>query len=405
MKSSERPVIGNLSNLKVVNAGSVIAGPFLCELLAEQGADVIEVESTRVPDMYRMYAPDAFSVDRRNQRFMTLNIPTSEGHEVLFDLCRWGDLLVEVSKGGTWEKWGLTDEVLWRANPKLVIVHISGFGQNGDPKYVRRASFDSIGQAFSGFMAVNGMPEPDPPYGVKPFTADFITGLMGAWAALAAVIGARESGVGESIDVSQFESMARIQGATMADGLNRGVQPPRIGNLDLVGACKGSQRCKDGWIWISVGGFGPVKKMVEFFGLQDDPDFEGVYQSITRDHPERARKFNEKLEPWCAAHTIEEVDGVMSQMGVACSPIMTYDRILENSHWQARQDVVEWDDPLAGKRVRGIGMLPKFKNRPSELIRGGEPYDYDTRDILDDLGYDEASIDELYEKGVLKAGQ
>ena len=141
MKSSDRPKFGNLQNLKVLNAGAVIAAPFVCELFAEQGADVIELESTVAPDMYRMYG-DAWSVDRRNQRMITLNIPSPEGKEILLQMVKWADVLVESSKGGTWEKWGLTDEVLWEANPALVILHISGFGNWGDPDYVRKASFD-----------------------------------------------------------------------------------------------------------------------------------------------------------------------------------------------------------------------------------------------------------------------
>ena len=105
MKSSDRPKFGNLQNLKVLNAGAVIAAPFVCELFAEQGADVIELESTVAPDMYRMYG-DAWSVDRRNQRMMTLNIPSPEGKEILLQMVKWADVLVESSKGGTWEKWG-----------------------------------------------------------------------------------------------------------------------------------------------------------------------------------------------------------------------------------------------------------------------------------------------------------
>ena len=135
MKAADMPKFGNLQSLKVINAASVIAGPFVCGLFAEQGADVIELESVIAPDMYRMYG-DAWSAERRNQRMMTLNIPTDEGKEVLFRLVKDADVLVESSKGGTWKKWGITDEVLWEHNPALVILHISGFGQTGDPTYV-----------------------------------------------------------------------------------------------------------------------------------------------------------------------------------------------------------------------------------------------------------------------------
>jgi L-carnitine CoA-transferase len=395
---------GNLQNLKVINASSVVAGPFLCELFAEQGADVIQVESTKVPDMYRLW-PQSWSMERRNQRSMTLNIPTPEGREVLFTLLKDADVLVESSRGGTWESWGLTDEVLWEVKPDLVIVHISGFGLSGDPTYLRRASFDSIGQAFSGYMSINGFPDPLPPYVTKPYTGDFVTGLMGAWSALAAVIRARETGKGESLDVAQFESLVRLQASYLTDGLNKGLQAPRMGNLDTVGACKGTQPCKDGWIFIAVGGAKPVRNMIEFFGLGDDPDFEGTIQSITRNFPERARKFTEKLDAYCEAHTVAEVEETLGAMGVALSPIMTYDMMLDNSHYQQRGVFEEWEDIQTGETLTGAAPIPRFKNNPSRTVRGGAPYDYDTTDVLREHGYTPEQIDALYAAGILNRGK
>lgn len=401
MKEKEMPKFGNLSGLKVINAASVVAGPFACALFAEQGAHVIQVESTLVPDMYRMY-DEAWSVERRNQRNIAVNIPTPEGKEIILKLVKDADILVESSKGGTWAKWGLTDEVLWEANPALVIVHVSGFGQTGDPDYVGRPSFDSIGQAFSGFMSINGMPDPAPPYATKPFTADYITGLFAAWAALAAVIKARETGKGESVDVAQYECMARIQGSYLSDGVNRGIQHPRMGNLDAVGACKGTQICKDGWVFIAVGGAGPVRNLINFLGLGDDPDFQGIIQSITRDKPERARKFNERLEAYCASHTVAEVAETMAQLKVPCSPIMTYQMMLEHPHYKARETIIEWYDEITEKNIKGVNMIPKFKNRPSTLVRGGPKYAADTVDIMHEIGYSDSEIAELAEKGIIK---
>jgi L-carnitine CoA-transferase len=400
MKSTERPIFGNLQNLKVINAASVVAGPFVCELFAEQGADVIQVESVLVKDMYRMYQ-EAWSVERRNQRTISLNIPDPEGRKILLRMVKWADILVESSKGGTWEKWGLTDEVLWEANPALVIVHISGFGQSGDPEYVNRPSFDSIGQAFSGFMSINGMPDPAPPYVTKPFTGDYITGLFGAWAALAGVIRARETGKGESIDVAQYEALARIQGSYLSDGLNRGIQYPRMGNLDAVGACKGTQWCKDGWIFIAVGGAGPVRNLINFLGLGDDPDFEGVIQSITRDKPERARKFNERLEAYCASHTVAEVDETMAKLKVPCSPIMTYQMMLEHPHYKARETITEWYDEITEQTIKGVNLVPKFKNNPGQIVRGGPKYAADTLDVLREFGYSEEEIEGFHAKGII----
>jgi L-carnitine CoA-transferase len=402
MKDTDGQPFGTLQNLKVINASSVVAGPFLCELFAEQGADVIQIESPKVSDMYRLW-PQSWSMERRNQRAMVLDIPSPEGREVLFRLIADADLLVESGRGGTWQKWGLTDEVLWEHNPRLVIVHVSGFGQTGDPAYLRRASFDSIGQAFSGYMAINGFPDPLPPYVTKPYLGDFVTGLFGAWAALAGVIRARETGEGESIDLAQFESLVRIQASYLTDGLNKGVQAPRMGNLDTVGACQGTQPCTDGWVFVAVGGAGAVRGMVELFGLADDPDFQGPIQSITRDKPERARKFTEKLDAFCAERTVAEVEAALAPLGVAVSPIMDYRRMQEHSHYRARGVFESWTDLQTGDEVTGAAPVPRFARHPSKTVRGGAPYGHDTADVLTEHGFTTAEVAALQAKGVLGA--
>ncbi len=400
MKDSDGMGFGNLQGLKVINAAAVVAGPFMCELFAEQGADVIQLEHPRIPDMYRIW-PQSWSTERRNQRSMSLDIPSAEGRKVLFRLIEDADILVESSRGGTWARWGLTDEVLWEVNPRLVVVHISGFGLTGDPAYLQRASFDSIGQAFSGYLAINGFPDPLPPYVTKPYTGDFVTGLFGAWSALAATLRARETGCGESIDLAQFETLVRLQASYLTDGLNKGVQAPRMGNLDTVGACNGTERCSDGWIFIAVGGATGIRNMVELFGLGDDPDFEGVIQSITRDKPERARKFTARLEAFCAERTVAEVEAALAPLGVALSPIMTYAMMLENSHYQQRGVFEQWEDLQTGTTVTGPAPVPRFANNPSKTVRGGAPYGHDTVDVLTEHGFTEQDIAVLRESGTI----
>lgn len=113
MKSCDIPEFGNLRGLKVISSSSVIAGPFICAMFAEQGADVIQIESPKIGDMLRKLGDEFWSAERRNQRMMTLDIPSTEGREVLFRMVKDAHILVESSKGGTWKKWGITDEVLW----------------------------------------------------------------------------------------------------------------------------------------------------------------------------------------------------------------------------------------------------------------------------------------------------
>ena len=402
MKSSEIPKFGNLQGVKVLSTGLSLAGPFTASLFAEQGADVIPVESTNSKDMLRMFG-DLWSVEHRNQRAITLNIPSPEGREVLSRLLETCDILIESSKGGTWEKWGLTDEVLWGINPKLVIAHVSGFGQSGDPAYVKRGSFDPIGQAFSGFMAINGEPDPAPPYAVKPFTCDYITALFTTWAVLAALIRARETDVGESIDTAQYESMARIQGNFLTEGLNNGIQAPRMGNKDLVSVLENVQKCKDGnWVMLAIGGTGVFKRFEILLGLGDDPDFAEAHSVIFRTDGARAEKIVKATAEFCQSHTAEEVDKILNAHQIPCSMIMTYEMMLENSQYKARNTIVEWHDLDDDHVVKSVGPIPKFKNNPSQIFRSGPSYGMDNEDVLSELGFSDDEIKMFYEREIIK---
>jgi len=154
-QTKEVPGNGPLAGVKVLSTGSVVASPYSSMLFAEAGATVIHAESTSVPDTCRAIKY-AWNQEHRNELGLALNIPTPEGQEVFLKLIKWADIWFESSKGGTYEKWGLSDDVLHEVNPKLVIVHVCGFGQEGDPVYVSRASYDAIGQAFGGYMYING---------------------------------------------------------------------------------------------------------------------------------------------------------------------------------------------------------------------------------------------------------
>lgn len=402
MKSNEMPTFGNLHGVKVVSIGSAIAGPFVGTLFAEQGADVIYVESTLAPDMFRMFG-DVFTVEHRNQRGIALDIPSPEGREILFRMIKGCDVLVENSKGGTWAKWGLTDEVLWEINPKLVIAHVSGFGQTGDPDYIKRGSYDPVGQAFSGYMAINGEPDPAPPYAVKPFTGDYITALTAAWSCMAALYRTRETGIGESIDIAQYEALARLQGNFLTEGVNYGKQPPRMGNKDLKSALENVQKCKDGnWVMLALGGAATLKRVETLWGLADDPDFAEPHTVIFKSDGPRAEKFVKAAEDFCRCHTAEEVDKILNSINVPSSVIMTYEMMLENPHYQARETITEWHDPITDRMVKGVGPIPKFVKNPSRIFRGGATYGMDNEDVLSELGFGEDEIKNLYENGVIK---
>lgn len=158
-KTEEIPRFGLLCGYRVVLIGLSVAGPFAAELYADHGADVIWIEHPTVPDMGRVSGHGGeWQQNRRNMRSIAMNYMKEEGREAFLKLIETADVLIEASVGGRFERAGLGDDVLWGRNPRLVIAHVSGFGQTGDPLYVRRASYDPIAQAFGCAMRMNGLP-------------------------------------------------------------------------------------------------------------------------------------------------------------------------------------------------------------------------------------------------------
>ena len=403
MKYSEMPTFGNLQGVRVLSTGGSIAGPVACSLFAEQGADVIQIESTLAKDLLR-FIGDMWSAEHRNVRTIALNFRTPEGEEVLKRLLTQVDILVESSKGGTWEKWGLTDEVLWEMNPKLVIAHVSGYGQTGLPEYVTRGSYDTIGQAFSGFLAINGMPDPQPPVPPKPYTGDYVTALFTAWATTAALYRARETGKGESIDLAQYEALVRIQADALTNGLNYGIQAERMGLYgNAMVALPNVMRCKDGnYISTGIGGVAVWRKMEKILGLDGDPDFVEPVAVVNRDGGVRTEKVVNAMTAFCDTHTAEEANAILNAEQIPCSVVMTYEMMANHPHYQARETFTSWFDPVKGKDLKGANTIPFFKNNPSQIFRGGPTYGMDNDDILEELGYSTEEIEKLYEASIVK---
>lgn len=403
MKHSEMPVFGNMQGVRVLGTGTSIAGPVACSLFAEQGADVIQIESTKAKDMVRSIG-DIWSAEHRNNRTIALNIRSQEGEEVLRRLLKETDILIEGSKGGTWDRWGLSDEVLWEIKPDLVIVHISGYGQTGDPEYVNRGSYDPIGQAFSGFMVVQGEPAPRPPVPVKPYTCDYITAVFASWSAAVALFRARQTGKGESVDVAQYEVMVRIQADYLTNGLNYGIQAPRMGIYgNSVCALPNVQICGDGnYVMTAIGGVSNFVKLEKLLGLEGDPDFAEPHAVINKSDGPRAEKIVEAMNKYCMARTAEQVNDEFNALKLPCSVIMTYEMMKKNSHYLARGTFTTWHDDNKDKDLMGVNCIPFFKNNPSQIFRGGPVYGADNEDILGELGYSEAEIADMYSKEVIK---
>lgn len=400
-KKTDIPNFGPLNGVRVVHCSQSLAGPFAASLMADLGADVIWVESAVGQDVSRIAPGMAAQLDRRNMRTIKLNVNTPAGKEVLLRLVREADIFLEASKPGQYKKWGLTDEVLWGENPQLVITHISGFGQWGDPDYVRRASYDPIAQAFSGVMYMNGLPgRRSAPAEVG--ISDYYTGYMAAFASLAAYISAARTGKGESIDVSQYESTLRCEAGWPLDIWNDSGRPfvQGKGNNGNVGF--NSYMCSDGReVYMVIIGPALLKRLM---ALLDLPYNEGVFAGCINNVKEgtpAGEVLEKAIVDFCASRTSAEAEKAFAEAGLPCSRILSHMEMLDHPHYVARESLTRWQR-VDGGELTGQNVTPKLKRNPGRIWRGCPLPGMDNEDILGELGYTRADIEAMYAEGVIK---
>ncbi|WP_080797154.1 CaiB/BaiF CoA transferase family protein [Arabiibacter massiliensis] len=397
MKITEMPAFGNLQGLKVVACHTALAAPYCASVFAENGAEVISIENPGKMDVMKLYGR-TFSMEHRNKRSLGLNLKAEGGKKVFSKLIGEADIFIENSKPGTWKKLGFSDEDLWAIKPDLVIVHISGFGQYGDPAFVPLPAYDMIGQAFSGIMSMNGVSNEAGPMYLKPYTCDYMSGLIGAWSALAAYINAKRTGTGESIDVAMYEAAARLQAGYLCDAVTDGKQPDRIGNGDSLTACDVVYRTSDDkWVILAIPI--PSPAFIAEIGLGDDPELrDGGF--VGRTDP-RAPRYMQAIEDYVASHTRDEVLAMGAKFGMPSSPVLDYAECKQNPHWEARETLVQWYDPFTKTDTTGVGMVPKFKNNPGQIVRGSVGVGVDTDDILEEFGFQPDEIESLRAEGAV----
>lgn len=393
------PEFGCLSGVKIVHATQSTSGPFGVQLLADYGADVIWAENCTSPDITRFSNSFAVDSERKNQRNLGLNLGTPEGKEILCKLLKYADVFIENGKGGQYAKWGLTDEYLWSINPKLIIAHISGFGETGLPEYIGRPSYDPIAQAFSGYTYSNGNLE-TAPYPVGPYAADFFTALYLAVSVLAALYKVRETGKGESIDLAQYELMMRTQ-QYQADWFTSHVVKERAGFPPAYAGC-GCFQCKDGeYLQCFLMGAGVLRKAIEFFGLEYGSDaFPKNISLIYANDEKSGIPFNNAIKAYLATKTADEAQKELLALGLAVSKVNSLADLENDPHVKTREVISEWTS-FKGEKVKSVGPVPKFKNYPAKIWRAAPYLGMDNEEILSQIGFTNDEISSLYEKKVI----
>ena len=399
---------GPLQGVRIISTGTIVAEPFAAALAAEMGAEVIQIERPQIGDVTRgsgIPVGDGSSIsplwaqDRRNTLYTTLDFATPEGKHIFLRLIAGADIWMESSKARSYNKWGLDDATILSVNPKIVITHVSGYGQTGHPDYLNRASYDPIGQAFGGTMGITGSPDPEPPMNAAPLAADYTTSQMCLWSSLAAYIHAQRTGQGQVIDLAQFEAVHKVMSGTMVEYFEMGVTRERRGNQSGRNQPFGAYQAKDGWIVVAALGtvFG---RLCTVLGL--DPTDDHWQQARTNIASTPGIEFDALLRGWLEERTVQDAVQILNAAQVGCSAVMTPKVISEDPHYQAREIHTEWEDLQLGRKIKGIGIIPKFSETPGKIWRGSVPLGHDNDSVYKHfLGLEDAELDLLREQGII----
>jgi crotonobetainyl-CoA:carnitine CoA-transferase CaiB-like acyl-CoA transferase len=402
---------GPLQGVRILSTGTIIAQPFAAAMAAEMGAEVIQVERPGVGDAvwrnleFPMQKGDGTTIaagwvqDRRNTLHTTLNLASPRGKEMFLALISHCDIWMESSIPGTYRDWGLDDETVLKANPRIVITHVSGYGQDGHPDYLGRASYDFIGQGFGGMMHLTGFPHPEPPVRAVPWTGDYITALFCLWSSLAGYINAQRTGQGQVIDLAQYEAIHHTLAGTMVAYYEMGLERERSGNQAGLFQPYDTYQASDGWV--NIAALGTVfNRICGVLGL--DPSEDKWQKAQFEVESMEGIEFDAILRGWVEERTIKEVVDTLNAAEVGCSAIMTPRDMAEDPHYRARNVHIEWEDLNLGRKVKGIGIVPKFSKTPGEVWRGSVPLGYDNETVYTSLlGLDNAVLARLKEEGII----
>ncbi|HUG16554.1 MAG TPA: CoA transferase [Thermomicrobiales bacterium] len=364
---------GPLRGVRAIDLTTMFSGAFGASLLADFGADVIKVELPGRGDPVRAMSPArdgvslTWAVLSRNKRNITLDLRAEQGRELLLRLVAGSDVLFENFRPGTLDRWGLDLATLRGAQPGIIVVRVSGYGQTGP--YAERAGFGTPATAFSGLTYMTGFP--DRPPVSQPFPlADYATGVFAGLAAVMALYHRdARGGDGQEVDIALYESLFRLIESTVPAYDQLGIVAERRGNAMGVASPVGTFAAGDGrWIVLTASTdrtWTRLCQAIEAPELLDDPRFLTNELRVTN---------NDALEPlvaaWFGARTRDEAIATLDAAGVPASPIHSVADICDDAHYAARGNIIEVEHPVLG-RLRMPGVVPHFSRTPGAVRHPG----------------------------------
>ena len=396
---------GQLSGLRVLELGSLIAGPFATRLLADMGARVIKVEPpggdplrnwgmvTEGGSLWSM-------VQSRNKESVVINLRRPEGQRLARKLAGTVDILVENFRPGRLESWNLDPTVLREENPRLIVVRISGFGQSGP--YRDRPGYGSTGEAMGGLRFITGF-EDRPPLKVGVSLGDAVAALYATIGTLAALHRREVTGEGETVDVALYESVFSLLEAILPEYGYAGPIRQRRGNA-LLGSAPSNvyPTGDDRWITIGANGDSIFRRFcaaIERPELADDPRF-----ADNQSRRANVAELDRLIESWTRRHELRELWEILVRAEVPAAPVYSIADVVADPQYQAREMILRLIGPQGIGELLVPGVVPKFAEAPSSVRWLGRDAGADTATVLRDLGLDDAELERLASSSIIDLG-
>ena len=392
-----------LSGVKVLELGQLIAGPFASKTLADFGAEVIKVESPGVGDPLRKWRllHEGTSVwwqaQSRNKQSICLDLRVKEGQAIARKLALEADVIIENFRPGTLEKWGLGWEELHQENPKLIMLRISGYGQDGPRR--DEPGFAAIGEAMAGLRYITGHPN-EVPVRAGVSLGDTIAGLHGALGVLLALYERdARGGQGQMIDVALYEAVFNLTESLLPEYSAFGaIRQPAGGALPGI-APSNAYLCADGqYVLIAGNGDSIYKRLMTLIGRSDlgeDPTL-----ALNDGRAKRVVEIDAAINAWTKTLALDEVLKGLLEAEVPSGKIYTAKDIAEDPHYHAR-GVIETVQAANGLKVQVPGIIPKLSQNPGSIRYRAPTLGEHTNEVLKSAGLTEEQITILKKSGVL----
>ena len=401
--ANQKDPVGPLSGIKVLEIGSMLAGPFCGTMLADFGADVIKVEKPGTPDPLRQWPPFKNGEEllwrsmARGKQLITLDISKTDGCALAKNLIDLSDIVIENFRPGTMEKWGFNPLELTAAKGGAIWVRVSGYGQSGPMK--NEGGYATIAEGFSGLASFTGFEDRGPM--VSPFPmADYLAGVFSAFGALAAFYEKQQSGYGQIVDTALYEPLLRIiESAVMRWDQNKEMKK-RVGNQMEEDVPRNIYKTLDGqYVSLSIGSDQLFQALLRAIGREDLKN--DTRYSTMANRVKNRDTIDFEVSKWFGQNNTKTILRTMAKNRVIVGKVKNIEDVFTDPHVKARKMIEEVMEPVLGI-LKMPGPVPKLSRTPGKIRWAGKPMGSDNYKIFRGLlGLTDDEIDNLTKIGII----